>query len=104
MRSITEDTKRALAAIEPLARVLGISVSADGSCLYLNGQAIGISANSTWATVMEFVGYAFAEKWCPYGCSIRMKLPKALDECIKRYWISEERLANMRQLEEMEGL
>ena len=62
---MTEDTKRALEIIKPLADELNISVDADRSLLYMNGQAIGIGCNSTLATVMEALGYIFLEKY-PY--------------------------------------
>lgn len=56
---MTNDTKRAIEIIEPMAKELKIEVSADDRLLYCNGQAIGISCNSTYATINEFLGYAF---------------------------------------------
>lgn len=54
---MTDDTRRALEVIEPIAEILGISeVRADNKFLYIDGHAIGISGNSTYATVMEFIG------------------------------------------------
>ncbi len=63
MRQSTEDTKRALAIIQPLAKELRLNVSADGDFLYVDGQGIGISCNSTYATVMEFVGFVFLNEY-----------------------------------------
>lgn len=60
---MTEDTKRAIEAIEPIAKELHIKVTADDSFLYCNGQAIGIGCNSAYATVTEFIEYAFWHYW-----------------------------------------
>ncbi len=57
---MTEDTKRALEVIAPMAKELHIQVDADNSFLYCNGQAIGIGCNSAYATIKEFIGYVFA--------------------------------------------
>ena len=55
---MTEDTRRALQIIEPIMQELGVEVETTDKpcCLYLDGQAIGISCNSTYATVMEAIG------------------------------------------------
>ena len=58
-KDMTNDTKRALELIEPMAKELNIEVKADDKLLYCNGQAIGIACNSTYATINEFLGYAF---------------------------------------------
>ena len=86
---MTDDTKRALEAIAPVAKELNIRVEADDKFLYLNGQAIGIGCNSTWATVNEFIGYAFCTTWIKDKC---IKIPRNLNERIKRYWFSPEQL------------
>lgn len=86
---MSEDTKRALDAITPIADALNIRVSADDTFLYLNGQAIGIECNSTWATVNEFIGYAFCTTWIKDKC---VKIPEQLKERIRRYWFSPEQL------------
>ena len=86
---MTDDTKRALEAIEPMAKALNIQVRADGRFLYLNGQAIGIGCNSAWATVNEFIGYAFVTTWKQDKC---VKIPHDLVERIKRYWFTPEQL------------
>ena len=90
---MTEDTKRALEAIAPLAKELRIEVSADNSFLYCNGQAIGIGCNSTYATVKEFIGYVFAtvykhDVFDLYG----EKLPQNVMARVKRYWFTKEQM------------
>ena len=89
---MTKDTERALELIVPLAEELGIDVDADAFCLYCNGQPIGISCNSTYATLKEFLGYAL------YSVSkkdYRYKLSPNFITQIKRYWYNEENYAEM---------
>ena len=86
---MTDDTKLALEAIEPIAKALNIHVRADDKFLYLNGQAIGIGCNSTWATVNEFIGYAFCTTWLK---DKSIKIPRPLKERIERYWFTPEQL------------
>ena len=89
---MTEDTKRALEIIEPMAKELNIDVSADDRLLYCNGQAIGIACNSSYATVKEFLGYAMIligqreDRW---------EVPEKYASEIKRYWISKEQMAKL---------
>ena len=78
---MSEDTARALEVIEPMAKALNIHVRADRKFLYLNGQAIGIGCNSSYATIMEFVGYVFAKYWTDGKC---IKIPGALKERIDK--------------------
>lgn len=90
MRKMTDDTKRALEVIEPIAKVLGIRVWADGYFLYCDGQAIGISCNSTYATVVEFIGYAVAKLGrTDYRFDYIFGSKKA-EQAIKRYWVNSE--------------
>lgn len=89
---MTDDTKRALEAIEPIAKALNIKVLADDKFLYLNGQAIGIGCNSTWATVNEFIGYAFVKTWT---ADKSVRIPEPLMSRIKRYWFTKEQLKKM---------
>ena len=84
---MTEDTEKALKIMEPLAKELGISMEADGGLLYIDGQAIGISANSTWATLMEIIGWIFLEKYMKEFRGIDMDYME-IKEGIKRYWVS----------------
>ena len=86
---MTDDTNRALEAIRPIATVLGISVAADDNFLYLNGQAIGIGCNSAWATVNEFIGYAFLKVWMK---DKYMYCDMELRDRIKRYWFTDKQL------------
>ena len=94
MKEPTEDTKRALAVIKPLADQIGISVSADDWLLYCNGQAIGIDCNSTYATIKEFIGYAvwFLDKT---DTTYRLNIPSAVKKRIQRYWLSPDVLNRM---------
>ncbi len=101
-RERTPDTERALEAIRPMAKELNIEVEADGSFLFCNGQPIGISCNSTYATIMEFVGYVFAtiyshDRIVAHG----EKLPREVLDRIRRYWFSEEQWAKI--CDAMEG-
>ena len=97
---ITEDTKLALEIIGPMAKELNIRVNADGHYLYCNGQAIGISCNSTYATVMEFIGYVFLRVWAKEKSqTIRGEVL----ERIKRYWYSDEQVEQFRKMREQEG-
>lgn len=88
---MTDDTKRALEAIEPMAKALNIKVLADDRFLYLNGQAIGIGCNSTWATVNEFIGYAFLKVWMK-DKYMYCEMSDELRDRIKRYWFTPEQL------------
>ena len=90
---MTPDTERAIKIIEPIAKELNIKVSADDKRLYVDDPyfgetAIGISGNSTYATLMEFIGvlvmrHAMDRYW---------ELSKKQQETIKRYWISMDAL------------
>ena len=93
---MTNDTKRAIEIIEPMAKELNIEVSADDRLLYCNGQAIGISCNSTYATINEFLGYAFL-RMCNREYRFRESIEEAqaLQEDIRRYWVSDAVLKKM---------
>lgn len=59
---MTEDTKRALDMILPIAKELGINrIHADDDALYVEDSIIGITYNSTSATLWEFIGYLILE-------------------------------------------
>ena len=90
---MTEDTKRALEIIGPVAKELNIEVSADYDFLYCNGQAIGIACNSTYATPNEFLGYAMI--WIG-GREYRYRVPESYKKEIKRYWFTDEQIEKMR--------
>lgn len=104
MRQMTEDTKRALAAIEPVAAELGIEVRADGRFLYCDGQAIGISCNSTFATVKEFIAYCAWWLSTTEGRFARMlnRDSRVVENSIKRYWISDEMVRMLEAEKEIE--
>ena len=93
---MTIDTQIALGVIRPLAAYLNIEVSADDKLLYCNGQAIGISCNSTYATINEFLGYAFL-RMCEREYRFRDSIEEAqaLQEDIRRYWVSDAVLKKM---------
>lgn len=97
---MTEDTKRALEIIEPLAKELRIEISADNSLLFCNGQPIGIGCNSTWATLMEFIGYAFLMVWAK---DKSVPVRGAVLERIKRYWLSKDQYAKIMEARRMAG-
>ena len=92
---MTEDTRRALEVIEPMAKELSIRVSADDRFLYCNGQAIGIGCNSTYATINEFIGYAFT-KVCSKGKSL--EIPAELREDVERYWFSADKVKKIKEM------
>lgn len=76
---MTEDTAKAIEIIEPIAKELHIDVSATGRFIYMNGQRIGIECNSTYATLMEMIGYIFLMEYPKYhGVKIKRKLAGAI--------------------------
>lgn len=92
---MTNDTRIAMEKIAPIAYELNIEVSADDKFLYCNGQAIGISCNSTYATINEFLGYAFLNM-----CRREYRFKdcgedKTVTEAVKRYWISNAMLKKL---------
>ena len=96
---MTEDTRRALEIMKPLSDELKIQVRADENYLYLNGQAIGISCNSTYATIMEFVGYLIF-MWAKDMCE---PVSGAMARRIKRYWFTDAQLEQIKKLREKEA-
>ena len=90
---MTEDTKKALEIIRPMAKELRIEVDADEKLMYCNVQAIGISCNSTYATIKEFLGYAMWYLSKRGDC--RYRIPRSLEEQIKEYWYSDAQLKQM---------
>ena len=86
---MTEDTKRALEIIKPIADELNITVDADEKLLYVNDFAIGIAMNSTFATLKEFIGVLIIgyDKYFR-----RINLDEDQMDIIKRYWITPELL------------
>ena len=94
MSRMTEDTKRALEIIRPVAEELNIKVEANGKILKMDGQAIGIACNSTWATLMEMIGWIFLERYCRDFREVDIDWNE-LNETIKRYWIRPEVLRSL---------
>lgn len=91
---MTRDTERAIEIIAPICGELGITVDADKDFLYCNGQAIGISCNSTYATLNEFIGYLMVDL-CNREHQ-RYNMPKELEKSIKRYWFTDEQIQKMK--------
>ena len=91
---MTKDTERALEIIAPMAKELGIEVKADDTFLYCNGQAIGIGCNSAYATLTEFIEYAFWHYWKKWK---REKMPDSVRKTIQRYWFTDDQLQMWRK-------
>ena len=91
---MTEDTKRALKIMEPIASVLEIDVDAYGNILFLDSQAIGIGLNSTYDTVMEMIGWIFLERYCKGWCPVEIS-KEEIDNTIKRHWVSKALLEKL---------
>lgn len=91
---MTEDTKRALEIIAPMAKALSIRVDADKDFLFCNGQAIGIACNSTYATIMEFIGFLIF-LWAKDKCEA---VPGQLSRRIRRYWFTPEQIEQFRKM------
>lgn len=92
---MTEDTKRALEAIKPLADELGITLDADDKILYVDNIGIGIACNSTWATLMEFIGYLFLNEYDALFRNTEMTVEQ--NDIIRRFWIGEDLLKRMKE-------
>lgn len=91
---MTDDTKRAITIIKPLANELKIQVRADWNYLYLDGQAIGIACNSSYATIMEFIGYLIY-LWAD---DKNMNVTGEMDRRIRRYWFSGHQIAQLAKM------
>ena len=95
---MTDDTKRALEVIAPLAKELHIQVDADNSFLYCNGQAIGIGCNSAYATIKEFIGYVFATVYKHDVFDLHgEKIPANVMKRVKSYWFTDDQLKMFRE-------
>ena len=94
---MTEDTRRALQILEPIMQELGVEVETTDKpcCLYLDGQAIGIGCNSTYATVMEAIGWLFLERYDQKFQDVELS-PKSVQN-VKRYWMSKELVKKIRE-------
>ena len=83
---MTIDTEIALDIIQPICDLFDVEVEADKDFLYIKTYdykpaIISISCNSTYATVMEFVGYMILV----YGERFRdLKLSPEQEKIIKR--------------------
>lgn len=91
---MTPDTEIALKAIGPLAKALRIDVSADDDGhLKINNTLIGIACNSTYATIMEFVGYVFLQEWVHdrYYKFNKKGTENDIRNAVRDYWIDKVR-------------
>ena len=88
---MTKDTVDALRAIGPIASALGIEIKADDKFLYCNGQAIAIGCNSTYATIMGFIGYVLIAEY-DGRFILTEDLPSYYKKRVKEYWFSDEQL------------
>lgn len=87
---MTKDTERAMAIIKPFCEELKIEVSADDKFLHLNETYIGISGNSTYATLLEFTGWLFLNEYCERFRGISVN--EAGRKRIGRYYFTDEQL------------
>ena len=86
-KPITPDIERAVKILLPICEELGYQIYSDGSVMTIGGQKIGVSCNSTYATVMEGLGFLFLRG---YAEGFRHHfISQASQEAIKRYWIKE---------------
>ena len=99
-KEMTEDTREAIEIILPLAEKLGISVRANKTTLKMDNQAIGIGCNSTWATLMEMIGWIFYRKYCKEFRPVDIDYQEVKDT-IMRYWVNDDLLKKLG--EEIEG-
>ena len=91
---MTEDTAKALEIMKPLMDELNIKVTADNRLLTMNGTGIGISCNSTWATIMEMIGFLFMRV---YAREFRpVVIDRDMRDDITRYWITSEMMNRLR--------
>lgn len=90
---MSTNTQRALEIIKPMANELKMAVDADDKFLYLDDIAIGISYNSTWATLMEFIGYVMVREYTQRFRGVWFA--DRQEEKIKRYWFTKDQLRKM---------
>lgn len=87
-RPITPDIARAVELLKPICDEIGIPITADGSVMTIEGQKIGVSCNSTWATMMEGIGTLFLLE---YVNQFRThEISDETEEAIKRYWLQKK--------------
>lgn len=86
---MTDDTKRALEILKPIADELCIEMKATDKLLIMNGQAIGIACNSTHATLLEAIGWIFIERYMKGFRAVDIE-PDELNDTVKRFWVSKE--------------
>ena len=87
---MTNDTRRAMTILKPLMDELAVRMSATDKMLFLNGDAIGISCNSTYATVMEAIGWLFLKKYIGGFRGFSFEEIGEVPELVSRYFINRE--------------
>ena len=98
---MTEDTRRALKIIRPIAKMVGVDIEADDNLLYINNDGgIGIAFNSTKATVLEFVGWLIIYYDSHFRC---LGLSDKQLDTIKQFWYSQSEIERRRDGEEKNG-
>ena len=90
---MTDDTRRALDIIKPIADFFHIEVTADNNFLIINGQPIGITCNSTRATLFEFIGYMI-----DVYCDEKGVTYKDLQDRIHRCWYNDEQVKSIKAI------
>ena len=84
-RPITPDIERAVELLKPICEECGYTIYADGSVMTIDGQKIGVSCNSTYATLMEGLGFLFLRG---YAEGFRHhSISQSSQEAITRYWL-----------------
>ncbi len=92
MKYLEEKRKEVLEAIKPICEAFKLNydyiIKEEGQreTLVLNGQKIGCSMNSIYATKNEVIGYIFAKIYCHDNWWYHK--PQTLKH-IKKYWIEE---------------
>lgn len=87
-RPITPDIERAVKILLPICEELGYQIYSDGSVMTIGGHKIGVSCNSTYATVMEGLGTLFLLE---YVNQFRThEISDETEEAIKRYWLKKK--------------
>ena len=68
----------------------------------MNGQPIGIACNSTYATLMEAIGYIFYQEYARFRYGTKMN--RKLQETITRYWVRRKDLLHERDMQKLQAL
>ena len=91
---VTEDTKKAIEILNPIAKELNISIEADDNCLFMDDTAIGIACNSTYATLMEAIGWIFMTQYPKFR---KIEIPRDMEKNITRYCVRRSVLKKLKR-------